>query len=72
MSVTTLEPANPRLFEAADPKSGLDRLLVGVWEALTSHGSVGCPVCGGEMRPQYGGHARPRGGRCEDCGSTLT
>jgi hypothetical protein len=73
VSVATLEPANPQLFEAVDPvDSGLDRLLVGLWEALTSHRSVACPICGAHMRPEYGVRARPGGGRCEECGCTLS
>ena len=36
----------------------LDSVLSGVWEGLAAHRSVACPVCGGEMRPEYGVHAR--------------
>jgi hypothetical protein len=50
----------------------LDEVLVGMWEGLTAHQVVGCPVCGGEMEPEYGVQALPLGGRCRDCGSTLT
>jgi hypothetical protein len=72
VSVATLEPGQPRLFGAEDPILGLDRMLAGLWEELTSGRSVACPVCGAGMRPQHGVHARPRGGRCEECGCTLT
>jgi hypothetical protein len=46
-------------------------VLAGVWERLTAHRPVPCPVCGEPMYPEYGAHARPIGGRCEACGSTL-
>jgi hypothetical protein len=49
----------------------LDDLIVEIWEGLTAHSPVACPVCGGEMRPQYSAHPRPVGGRCLDCGAHL-
>ena len=49
----------------------LDDLIVGVWEGLSSHHTVTCPVCSGKMTPRYGSGARPVGGRCKRCGSTL-
>ncbi len=70
--MSTLEPANPQLFQAVDPGPGLDRLVVGLWEALTAHRSVACPICGAHMRPEYAVRARPGGGRCEGCGCTLS
>jgi hypothetical protein len=66
---------------AAGPQSGsadvgggptLDALLAGVWEGLAAHKSVACPVCMGEMTPDYGVHARPVGGRCTSCGTRLS
>ena len=49
----------------------LDELIVGVWEDLTAHHAVACPVCGETMRPRYGSGAAPVGGRCTACHSTL-
>jgi tRNA(Ile2) C34 agmatinyltransferase TiaS len=49
----------------------LDEVLVGVWEGLTAHRVAQCPVCGGEMEPEYGVHSRPFGGQCKRCGTTL-
>ena len=49
----------------------LDELVVGVWEDLTAHHAVACPVCGGPMQPRYGSGAAPVGGRCASCHSTL-
>jgi DnaJ-class molecular chaperone len=49
----------------------LDDIVVGVWEGLSSHHTVTCPVCSGKMAPRYGSGARPVGGRCQRCGSTL-
>jgi hypothetical protein len=49
----------------------LDQLIAGVWEGLTAHATVACPVCDGDMKPQYSARARPIGGRCGRCGATL-
>lgn len=49
----------------------LDQLITGVWEGLSSHHTVTCPVCSGKMAPRYGSGARPVGGRCQRCGTTL-
>jgi len=50
----------------------LDALVAGVWEGLAAHRSVGCLVCGEEMAPVYGAHARPIGGGCRSCGTRLS
>jgi hypothetical protein len=42
------------------------------WEALSAHSITSCLVCGGRMAPRYGSAARPLGGRCADCGTTLS
>jgi hypothetical protein len=62
----------PSLFESLGGGPTLDDVLVGAWEGLTAHRTVECPVCGEEMAPEYGVHARPIGGRCGDCGSTIS
>ena len=72
MNVLAAPEYAPRsLFNLAGGESMLDEVLVGVWEGLTAHRVAQCPVCGGPMHPEYGAHARPIGGRCEGCGSTL-
>jgi hypothetical protein len=53
------------------PRRTLDQLITGVWEGLSSHHTVTCPVCSGKMTPRYGSGARPVGGRCKRCASTL-
>jgi len=70
--VTTLTFAPPSLFDAVGGEPTLDELLVGVWEGLTAHAVASCPVCGGEMEPEYAVHALPIGGRCRGCGSTIS
>jgi hypothetical protein len=50
----------------------LDRLLVSSWERLVSHADASCLLCGGTMEPRYGAHAASIGGRCRDCGTTLS
>jgi hypothetical protein len=69
--MTTLALA-PSLFEAMGGEPTLEQLLASVWEGLTAHASVQCPVCSGEMEPDYGAHALPIGGRCASCGSSLS
>jgi hypothetical protein len=49
----------------------LDDVVVGAWEGLSAHLTVSCPVCDGELVPEYGAHARPVGGCCKKCGSEL-
>jgi hypothetical protein len=55
------------------PRSGasLDDLIRGVWDELSSHRTVTCPVCHGQMAPRYGSAEQPVGGRCRRCGSSL-
>ena len=58
---------------SGDPQSkprNLDELIMDTWEGLVT-GTSQCPVCGGRLEPRFGAHARPVGGRCADCGSTI-
>jgi hypothetical protein len=65
--------SSPSLFDFEPVGDGgtLDELVSDLWEGLTAHRTVGCPICGEEMTPDYGVHARPLGGSCAGCGSTL-
>jgi hypothetical protein len=63
--------ALPSLFDGVGGEPTLDELLVGVWEGLAVHRTMSCPVCGAEMRPDYGAHALPIGGRCAGCDAQL-
>ena len=69
--LATADHASGTLFDPPGGEPMLDELLVSVWEGLTAHRAVECPVCGGDMRPEYGAQALPVGGRCDDCGSTV-
>jgi hypothetical protein len=60
------------LFDGADGEPTLDELLAGVWEGLTAHRVVSCPVCGADMQPDYGAHALPIGGQCAGCAAMLS
>jgi hypothetical protein len=60
------------LFDRLGGGPTLDDLIVGAWEGLTAQASVACPVCGGEMEPEYGAHTRPVGGYCDSCGTVLS
>jgi hypothetical protein len=68
---TVLSPYPRSLFDGPGGEPTLDEFLSGVWEGLAAHTTVPCPICGEEMKPQYAAHARPVGGRCTACGSTL-
>lgn len=61
----------PREHTASHHRLTLDDVITGVWEGLSSHHTVTCPVCSGKMTPRYGSGARPVGGRCKRCGTTL-
>ncbi len=61
----------PTLLDRVGGEPTLDDMLAGVWEGLAAHRVVECPVCRGEMDPEDGAHARPIGGRCAACGTTL-
>ena len=64
--------AAPSLFDNLGGEPTLDELLSGAWEGLAAHQRVACPMCGGEMGPEYGAHARPIGGRCGSCETHLS
>ncbi len=49
----------------------LDELVAAVWTGLTGDESVACLICGAEMTPEYGVHARAIGGSCLTCGASL-
>jgi hypothetical protein len=63
--------STPSLFDDLGGEPTLDELLAGVWEGLAAHRTMACPVCGEQMAPVYGVHAKPIGGRCGDCGSKF-
>jgi hypothetical protein len=68
------EPATapaPRHAPASRGGLTLDEVLSVAWDGLAAHHSVTCPVCSGSMAPRYGSGAKPVGGRCTRCGSTL-
>jgi hypothetical protein len=69
MSTLTLAPPRTRGL-GGEPT--LDEQITGVWEGLAAQRPAPCPLCGGEMVPVYGAHARPVGGRCRDCATTLS
>jgi hypothetical protein len=62
----------PALCDHLGGELTLDKLLSGAWEGLAAHNSVACPLCGGEMTPDYGVHALPIGGRCGNCDTKLS
>jgi hypothetical protein len=49
----------------------LDHVISGVWDELSAHRTVTCPVCRGQMAPRYGAGAQPVGGRCRRCNTSL-
>jgi hypothetical protein len=71
-AVATSDRAEQTLFEGAGGEPMLDEVVVRMWEGLIAHRLVACLVCGAEMRPGYGAHALPIGGRCTECGSTMS
>jgi hypothetical protein len=63
---------SPNLLDGLGGEPTLDEVLSGAWEGLAAHRPVACPVCGEQMAPAYGAHARPIGGHCAGCQSTLS
>jgi hypothetical protein len=63
--------APPSPPELAHDGGTLDELVTALWEGLRADRSVGCPVCGAAMQPEYGVHARVVGGSCSACGASL-
>jgi hypothetical protein len=49
----------------------LDEVIVAAWEDLQARRAAACPVCGGRMVARPGAGARPAGGRCGNCASTV-
>ena len=60
------------LFDGAGGGPTLDDVLSGVWEGLAARAVVDCPMCGGELLPEYGSGPLPIGGRCRRCGTSLS
>ena len=70
--MTACAPVAPSLPpEPLRDEGTLDELVVALWDGLRADQPVACPVCGAEMRPEYGAHARAIGGRCATCGARL-
>ena len=61
-------PAPP---EPIREEGTLDELVAAVWKGLRCNQSVACLICGAEMTPDYGVHARALGGSCATCGASL-
>jgi hypothetical protein len=57
-----LGAAPPRI----DAPPTLDDVVSRGWEGLRAGVAMTCPVCRGELMPDAGG------GRCDDCGTTLS
>ena len=49
----------------------LDDAIVGAWEGLAAQVVVACPLCDGSLRPKPALDSLV-GGRCDDCGTSLT
>jgi len=50
----------------------LDEAIVGAWEGLAAQVAVACPLCDGVLLPCSEVAGTEAGGRCGDCGTTLT
>ncbi len=68
---TAREPAAQPAAAVPDGPT-LEALVTRVWEGLSAHAPVACPVCAGELRPRYGAGTGVVGGRCGGCGSELS
>lgn len=77
-TVSEVVKAKPRfasktLFAAPRKTRTLDDLVTGVRNELVANHMVRCLSCGGVMRPVLGpDHETVTGGRCRNCGATLS
>ena len=62
----------PTELDRSFGERALDDVIVRASEELAAHHCAVCPVCGGEMEPEYGAHARPVAGRCRGCAARLS
>jgi hypothetical protein len=62
----------PSLFDGLGGEPTLDDVLAGAWEGLAAHSVVACPVCGDDMKPDYGAQALPVSGTCTGCGTRFS
>lgn len=62
----------PLGFAVAERDQTLAWLIGEAWEELSAGRCVECPVCHGEMKPEYGHQAVAIAGRCGGCGSELS
>lgn len=60
------------LFDGPGGGPSLDDVLSSAWEGLAARAVVDCPMCEGELVPEYGSTARPIAGRCRRCGTRLS
>lgn len=65
--------ASKTLFGETRKTRTLDDLVTGVRDELVANHLVRCLSCGGVMRPVLGpDHETVTGGRCRNCGATLS
>jgi hypothetical protein len=67
--------ANPETANAARAhRHGptLDDLVAGAWEGLLAGAPADCLVCGSPLAPRHSAGAGIVGGRCGDCGTTVS
>ncbi len=74
MAVLLIErEADLQLWDDEGGGPTLDDVLSGAWDGLAAAAtSVSCPVCHGELVPRWSAGAGVVGGRCRDCGSSLS
>ena len=68
----TMLAVAPLWEERTGGEPTLAALMSGLWEELSAGRPVACPICHGELEPEYGQHALPVAGRCRECGSRLS
>jgi hypothetical protein len=62
--------ARRRSHDLGGGRLTLDEAIVGAWEGLAAQVAVGCPLCGGALRPRQTRDGVA--GSCADCGTTLS
>ena len=74
MAVLLIErEADLQLWSDEGGGATLDDVLSGAWDGLAAAAVVvSCPVCHGELVPRWSAGSGVVGGRCADCGSSLS
>jgi hypothetical protein len=71
-AAATVSPETAEAARAHRHGPTLDDLVAGAWESLLAGAPADCVVCGSALAPRHSAGAGVVGGRCGDCGTTVS